>query len=157
MGATYKGFTGDSAVTLPVGEISAEAQKLIDVTRESFFKGIEAIEKTENPRLGDVGFAIQSYAEANGFSVVREYVGHGVGRELHEEPNVPNFGTAGRGTRIYPGMTLAIEPMINQGQRFVRTLQDGWTVVTEDGALSAHYEHSVAVTENGVILLTKVD
>ena len=157
VGATYKGFTGDSAVTLPVGEISAEAQKLIDVTRESFFKGIEAIEKTENPRLGDVGFAIQSYAEANGFSVVREFVGHGVGRELHEEPNVPNFGTAGRGTRIYPGMTLAIEPMINQGTRFVRTLKDGWTVVTEDGALSAHYEHSVAVTENGVILLTKVD
>ena len=157
VGATYKGFTGDSAVTLPVGEISVEAQKLIDVTRESFFKGIEAIEKTENPRLGDVGFAIQSYAEANGFSVVREFVGHGVGRELHEEPNVPNFGTAGRGTRIYPGMTLAIEPMINQGTRFVRTLKDGWTVVTEDGALSAHYEHSVAVTENGVILLTKVD
>ena len=157
VGASYKGFTGDSAVTLPVGEISQEAQKLIDVTRESFFKGIEAIEKTENPRLGDVGFAIQSYAEANGFSVVREYVGHGVGRELHEEPNVPNFGTAGRGTRIYPGMTLAIEPMINQGTRFVRTLKDGWTVVTEDGALSAHYEHSVAVTENGVILLTKVD
>ena len=157
VGASYKGFTGDSAVTLPVGEISREAQKLIDVTRESFFKGIEAIEKTENPRLGDVGFAIQSYAEANGFSVVREFVGHGVGRELHEEPNVPNFGTAGRGTRIYPGMTLAIEPMINQGQRFVRTLKDGWTVVTEDGALSAHYEHSVAVTENGVILLTKVD
>lgn len=157
VGASYKGFTGDSAVTLPVGEISKEAQKLIDVTRESFFKGIEAIEKTENPRLGDVGFAIQSYAEANGFSVVREFVGHGVGRELHEEPNVPNFGTAGRGTRIYPGMTLAIEPMINQGQRFVRTLKDGWTVVTEDGALSAHYEHSVAVTENGVILLTKVD
>ena len=157
VGATYKGFTGDSAVTLPVGEISAEAQKLIDVTRESFFKGIEAIEKTQNPRLGDVGFAIQSYAEANGFSVVREFVGHGVGRELHEEPNVPNFGTAGRGTRIYPGMTLAIEPMINQGARFVRTLRDGWTVVTEDGALSAHYEHSIAVTENGVILLTKVD
>jgi methionyl aminopeptidase len=157
VGASYKGFTGDSAVTLPVGEISAEAQKLIDVTRESFFKGIEAIEKTQNPRLGDVGFAIQSYAEANGFSVVREFVGHGVGKELHEEPNVPNFGTAGRGVRIYPGMTLAIEPMINAGLPQVKTLKDGWTVVTTDGSLSAHYEHSVAITENGVILLTKVD
>lgn len=157
VGASYKGFTGDSAATFGVGEISAEAQKLIDVTKESFFKGIEAIEKAETPRLGDIGYAIQTYAESNGFSVVREYVGHGVGKELHEEPNVPNFGTPGRGTRIYPGMTLAIEPMINAGERFVRTLKDGWTVVTQDGKLSAHYEHSVAVTENGVILLTKVD
>ena len=157
VGASYKGFTGDSAATFGVGEISAEAQRLIDVTRESFFKGIEAIERAETPRLGDIGFAIQSHAESNGFSVVREFVGHGVGRELHEEPNVPNFGTAGRGVRIYPGMTLAIEPMINAGSRNVRTLQDGWTVVTADSSLSAHYEHSVAVTENGVILLTKVD
>lgn len=157
VGATYKGFTGDSAVTIPVGDVSQEAKKLIDVTRESFFKGIEAIEKTENPRLGDIGFAIQNYAESNGFSVVREFVGHGVGKELHEDPNVPNFGTPGRGTRIYPGMTLAIEPMINAGEQFVRTLKDGWTVVTQDGSLSAHYEHSIAVTENGVILLTKVD
>ena len=157
VGATYKGFTGDSAVTIPVGEISEEAKKLIDVTRESFFKGIEAIEKAENPRLGDIGFAIQSHAESNGFSVVREFVGHGVGKELHEDPNVPNFGTAGRGVRIYPGMTLAIEPMINAGARNVRTLGDGWTVVTQDGSLSAHYEHSIAVTENGIILLTKVD
>lgn len=157
VGATYKGFTGDSAATFGVGEISAEAQRLIDVTRESFFKGIEAIEKTPTPRLGDVGFAIQDYAESNGFSVVREFVGHGVGKELHEEPNVPNFGTAGRGVRIYPGMTLAIEPMINAGLRQVKTLKDGWTVVTTDGSLSAHYEHSVAITENGVILLTKVD
>ncbi len=157
VGATYKGFTGDSAATFGVGEISAEAQRLIDVTRESFFKGIEAIEKTPTPRLGDVGFAIQDYAESNGFSVVREFVGHGVGKELHEEPNVPNFGTAGRGVRIYPGMTLAIEPMINAGLPQVKTLKDGWTVVTTDGSLSAHYEHSVAITENGVILLTKVD
>ena len=157
VGATYKGFTGDSAATFGVGEISAEAQRLIDVTRESFFKGIEAIEKTPTPRLGDVGFAIQNYAESNGFSVVREFVGHGVGKELHEEPNVPNFGTQGRGVRIYPGMTLAIEPMINAGLRHVKTLKDGWTVVTTDGSLSAHYEHSVAITENGVILLTKVD
>ena len=157
VGATYKGFTGDSAATFGVGEISEEAQRLIDVTRESFFKGIEAIEKTETPRLGDVGFAIQSHAESNGFSVVREFVGHGVGRELHEEPNVPNFGTQGRGTRIYPGMTLAIEPMINAGARNVKTLSDGWTVVTTDGKPSAHYEHSIAVTNNGIILLTKVD
>ena len=157
VGATYKGFVGDSAVTIPVGEISPEAQKLIDVTRESFFKGIEAIEKIATPRLGDIGYAIQSYAESNGFSVVREFVGHGVGKALHEEPNVPNFGTAGRGVRIYPGMTLAIEPMINAGTHLVRVLKDGWTVVTQDGALSAHYEHSVAVTDNGVILLTKVD
>ena len=157
VGATYKGFTGDSAATFGVGEISAEAQRLIDVTRESFFKGIEAIEKTPTPRLGDVGFAIQDYAESNGFSVVREFVGHGVGKELHEEPNVPNFGTAGRGVRIYPGMTLAIEPMINAGLPQVKTLKDGWTVVTTDGSLSAHYEHSVAITDNGVILLTKVD
>lgn len=157
VGATYKGFTGDSAATFPVGEISKEAQKLIDVTRESFFKGIEAIEGAQTPRLGDIGFAIQNYAESNGFSVVREFVGHGVGKELHEEPNVPNFGTQGRGVRIYPGMTLAIEPMINAGERYVRTLKDGWTVVTQDGGLSAHYEHSVAVTDNGVILLTKVD
>lgn len=157
VGAFYKGFTGDSAATFGVGEISEEAQRLIDVTSESFFKGIEAIEKTESPRLGDVGYAIQNHAESNGFSVVREFVGHGVGKELHEEPNVPNFGTQGRGVRIYPGMTLAIEPMINMGTHQVRMLNDGWGVVTADGKLSAHYEHSVAVTDNGVILLTKVD
>ena len=157
VGAYYKGFTGDSAATFGVGEISAEAQRLIDVTRESFFKGIEAIEKAENPRIGDIGHAVQTHAESNGYSVVREFVGHGVGKELHEEPNVPNFGTAGRGVRIYPGMTLAIEPMINMGTHQVRMLNDGWGVVTADGRLSAHYEHSVAITDNGVILLTKVD
>ena len=157
VGATYKGFTGDSAATFAVGEISPEAQRLIDVTRESFFKGIEAIEKTPTPRIGDIGFAVQSHAESNGFSVVREFVGHGVGAQLHEEPNVPNFGTAGRGVRIYPGMTLAVEPMINAGERNVKTLKDGGTVITTDGSLSAHYEHSIAVTDNGVILLTKVD
>ena len=157
VGAQYKGFTGDSAATFAVGEISAEAQRLIDVTRESFFKGIEAIEKAENPRIGDIGFAIQSYAEANGFSVVREYTGHGVGANLHEDPNVPNYGTQGRGVRIYPGMTLAVEPMINQGTPKVRVLSDKWTVVTADSMLSAHYEHSIAVTENGILLLTKVD
>ena len=157
VGAQYKGFTGDSAATFAVGEISQDAQRLIDVTRDSFFKAVEAIEKTQNPRIGDIGFAVQSYAEANGYTVVREYTGHGVGAELHEDPNVPNYGTAGRGVRIYPGMTLAIEPMINQGTPKVKVLHDGWTVVTADGKLSAHYEHSVAVTDNGVILLTKVD
>ena len=157
VGAQYKGFTGDSAATFAVGEISPEAQRLIDVTKQSFFEGIKAIENAQNPRIGDIGFAIQSYAEANGFSVVRVYTGHGVGASLHEDPNVPNYGTAGRGVRIYPGMTLAIEPMINQGTPKVRVLSDGWTVVTADAKLSAHYEHSIAVTENGIVLLTKVD
>lgn len=157
VGAFYKGFTGDSAATFAVGEISEGAQKLIDVTKESFFKGIEAIENTPNPRLGDLGFAIANHARSNGFSVVEEYTGHGVGAELHEDPNVPNYGTQGRGVRIYPGMTLAVEPMINEGTRHIRVLGDKWTVVTADGKLSAHYEHSIAVTDNGIILLTKVD
>ncbi len=157
VGAEWKGFTGDSAATFAVGEISENAKKLIEVTKESFFKGIEAIEKAENPRIGDLGFAIANYARSNGFSVVEEYTGHGVGAELHEDPNVPNYGTQGRGVRIYPGMTLAIEPMINEGTRHVRVLGDKWTVVTADGKLSAHYEHSIAVTNNGIVLLTKVD
>ena len=157
VGARWKGFTGDSAATFAVGEISDEAKKLIKTTEECFFKGIEAIEKAENPRVGDLGFAIASHARSNGFSVVEQYTGHGVGAELHEDPNVPNYGTQGRGVRIYPGMTLAIEPMINEGTEKVRVLKDGWTVVTADGKLSAHYEHSIAVTNNGIILLTKVD
>lgn len=157
VGASWHGFTGDSAATFAVGEISDEAKRLIDATEQSFYEGIRAIESIENPRIGDIGYAIQSYAEAQGYGVVREYTGHGVGAELHEDPNVPNYGTAGRGVRLYNGMTLAIEPMINQGTKNVRVLKDGWTVVTADGKLSAHYEHSVAITENGVILLTKVD
>ena len=157
VGAFYKGFTGDSAATFAVGEISDGAKKLIKVTEESFFKGIEAIEKAENPRIGDLGYAIASHARGNGFSVVEEYTGHGVGAELHEDPNVPNYGTQGRGVRIYPGMTLAVEPMINEGTCHVRVLGDKWTVVTVDGKLSAHYEYSIAVTNNGIILLTKVD
>ena len=157
VGAQWKGFTGDSAATFAVGEISDEARKLIKITEECFFKGIEAIEKAENPRVGDLGFAIASHARSNGFSVVEQYTGHGVGAELHEDPNVPNYGTAGRGVRIYPGMTLAVEPMINEGTEKVKVLKDGWTVVTADGKLSAHYEHSIAVTNNGIILLTKVD
>ena len=157
VGAYYKGFTGDSANTFAVGEISDKARKLIDVTRESFYKGIEAIENTPNPRLGDLGYAIAEHARNNGFSVVEQYTGHGVGAELHEDPSVPNCGTKGRGVRIYPGMTLAVEPMINEGTHMVKVLNDKWTVVTLDGGLSAHYEHSIAVTNNGVILLTKVD
>ncbi len=157
VGAQWKGFTGDSAATFAVGEISENAKKLIKTTEECFFKGIEAIEKTQNPRIGDLGYAIASHAHQNGFSVVEQYTGHGVGAELHEDPNVPNYGTQGRGVRIYPGMTLAIEPMINEGTEKVKVLKDGWTVVTADGKLSAHYEHSIAVTNNGIILLTKVD
>ena len=154
VGAEWKGFTGDSANTFAVGEISDEAKKLIEVTKESFFKGIEAIEKAENPRIGDIGYAIASYARGNGFSVVEEYTGHGVGAALHEDPNVPNFGTAGRGVRIYPGMTLAIEPMVNVGKGEVRVLSDGWTVVTKDGSLSAHYENTIVITDNGPMILT---
>lgn len=157
VGAEWHGFTGDSAATFAVGEISSEAQRLIDVTRESFFKAITALENTENPRVGDIGYAVESYVKENGFSVVRDFVGHGVGAKLHEDPNVPNYGTKGRGVRIYPGMTLAIEPMVNQGTHMVKMLSDGWGVVTADGMLSAHYEHSIAVTDNGIILLTKVD
>jgi methionyl aminopeptidase len=157
VGAMWHGFTGDSARTFPVGEISDEAKKLIEATKESFFRAVKAIEETEHPRIGDIGHAVQSYVEARGYSVVREFVGHGVGANLHEDPNVPNFGTAGRGVRIYPGMTLAIEPMVNQGTEKVRMLKDGWGVVTLDGKLSAHYENSIAITDNGVLILTKVD
>lgn len=156
VGAFYNGFTGDSAATFPVGEVSKEVLALIKATEESFYQGIKAIENAEHPRIGDIGNAIQSYVEERGYSVVREFTGHGVGANLHEDPNVPNYGTAGRGVRIYNGMTLAIEPMVNMGTHKVRVLKDGWTVVTEDGKLSAHYEHSIAVTENGIILLTKV-
>ncbi len=158
VGASWKGFTGDSAATFAVGEISDEAKNLIKATEESFYEAIKALENsTDVPRVGDIGYAIQSYVEARGYSVVREFTGHGVGANLHEDPNVPNYGIMGRGQRLYNGTTIAIEPMINAGTPKVRTLQDGWTVVTADGKLSAHYEHSVALTDNGVILLTKVD
>ena len=153
VGAMWHGFTGDSARTFAVGEISEEAKNLIEVTKQSFFEAVKAIEETEHPRIGDIGHAIQSYVEARGYSVVREFVG----ANLHEDPNVPNYGTAGRGVRIYPGMTLAIEPMINVGTEKVRMLGDGWGVVTADGKLSAHYENSIAVTDNGVINLTLID
>jgi methionyl aminopeptidase len=154
VGALYKGFNGDMARTIPVGRISAEAQRLIETTKRSFECGVEAF-RVGN-RIGDIGHAIQSCVEADGFSVVRRYIGHGVGRELHEEPEVPNFGTAGRGVRLAVGMTLAIEPMVNVGRYEVKEMPDGWTVKTADGTLSAHYENSVALTENGPVILTAV-
>ena len=152
VGAYYKGYHGDCAATFTVGQVSEEAQRLVDVTKQSFFKGIAAI--GEGKRIGDIGHAIQSYVESNGFSVVREYIGHGIGKNLHEDPEVPNYGAAGHGQRIRPGMTIAIEPMVNQGNWRVRVLNDKWTVVTIDGKLSAHYENTVAVTEHGVLILT---
>lgn len=155
VGAYYRGYHGDSANTFAVGKISATAQQLIDVTKQSFERGVAAI--VAGARLGDIGAAVQAHAEANGFSVVRKFVGHGIGSQLHEAPDVPNYGTAGRGVRLYPGMTIAIEPMINVGGYDVKILEDGWTVLTVDGSLSAHYEHTVAITENGVELLTKVN
>lgn len=155
VGATYHGFVGDSANTFGVGRISPEAQALIDCTRNSFYKGAEQFR--EGNRIGDIGHAVQKYCEERGYGVIRKYVGHGVGRELHEAPDVPNYGTPGRGPRLVTGMTIAIEPMVSAGSYEVRELRDGWTVVTADGSLTAHYEHSVALTEEGVILLTRVD
>ena len=155
VGAFIGGYHGDSANTFAVGKISDVAHKLIEVTKRSFELGVAAI--TENGRLGDIGAAIDGYVVANGFSTVKKYVGHGVGRDLHEDPNVPNFGTAGRGARLCRGMVIAIEPMVNVGSPEVKELSDGWTVKTRDGSLSAHYEHTVAITENGPELLTKIN
>ena len=154
VGALYRGYHGDSAKTFAVGRVSSEASRLIERTRECFYRGVA--KAVAGNRIGDVGHAVQTCAEEAGFSVVREYVGHGVGSHLHEEPNVPNYGTEGRGCRLYAGMTIAIEPMVNAGSAGVRVLPDGWTVVTSDGRLSAHYEHTVAVTDDGPVLLTDV-
>lgn len=154
-GAFYKGFHGDAARTFFCGKVSAEAQKLERVTRESFFEGIKYA--TIGNRIGDISSAVQKYVEESGFSVVRNYVGHGVGKNLHEDPEVPNFGKAGKGPRLYEGMTLAIEPMVNVGTYEVEVLDNDWTVVTLDGKLSAHYENTVALTENGVEILTATD
>ena len=154
VGALYRGYHGDSAKTFAVGRVSAEATALMERTKECFYRGVA--KAVVGNRIGDVGHAVQSCAEEAGFSVVREYVGHGVGSQLHEEPNVPNYGTEGRGCRLYAGMTIAIEPMVNAGSAGVRVLPDGWTVVTSDGRLSAHYEHTVAVTDDGPVLLTDV-
>ena len=154
VGALYRGYHGDSAKTFAVGRVSAEATALMERTKECFYRGVA--KAVVGNRIGDVGHAVQACAEEAGFSVVREYVGHGVGSHLHEEPNVPNYGTEGRGCRLYAGMTIAIEPMVNAGSAGVRVLPDGWTVVTSDGRLSAHYEHTVAVTDDGPVLLTDV-
>ena len=155
VGAFYKGFHGDSSRTIAVGNVSEEAKRLIEVTRKSFFDGVAAV-KTGN-RMGDVGSAIQRCVEGAGYSVVRRYIGHGVGRELHESPEVPNFGTQGRGVRLCAGMTLAIEPMVNIGSEEVYELPDGWTVKTRDRSLSAHYENTIALTSEGVVITTLVD
>ena len=153
VGAFYRGYHGDCAASFPVGEISDEAKDLIEVTRECFFQAVNAAE-APGARLGDIGHAVQSYAEVHGCGVVREYVGHGVGQKLHEDPEVPNYGSAGHGVRLSAGMTIAIEPMINAGTHEVRTLANRWTVVTKDGKLSSHYENTVALTKNGVWILT---
>ena len=152
VGALYEGFHGDCAATFACGAISTEAQKLIDVTKQSFFEGIRFAKRGN--RVQDISHAIQTYVESNGFSVVRSIVGHGVGRQLHEEPEVPNFGNPGRGPRLVPGMTLAIEPMVNAGVYDVKVLKDGWTTVTADGKLSAHYENTVLITDGEPEILT---
>ncbi len=152
VGAIYQGYHGDGAVTIPVGKVSPTAQKLLDVTYKSLMAGIE--KALLHNRLTDISHAVQAYAEPCGFSVVRDYVGHGIGREMHEAPQIPNFGPAGRGPKLKKGMALAIEPMVNIGTYEVETLEDGWTVVTKDRALSAHFEHTVVITENGPEILT---
>ena len=152
VGAFYKGFHGDCAATFACGAISTEAQKLIEVTKQSFYEGMKFA--TKGKRVQDISHAIQTYVESNGFSVVRSFVGHGVGRKLHEEPEVPNFGNPGRGPRLIPGMTIAVEPMVNVGVADVRILKDGWTVVTADGKLSAHYENTVLITDGEPEILT---
>ena len=151
-GACYRGYHGDNAYAFPCGSISAEAQRLLDATRESLYEGIK--QATVGNRIGDIGSAVQEYVEARSYSVVRKYVGHGVGAKLHEDPNVPNYGTKGKGIRLLPGMTIAIEPMVNEGTHHTRVLGDKWTVVTVDGRLSAHFEHTIAITPDGPKILT---
>ena len=152
VGAYYKGFHGDCAATFPCGAVSAQAQRLIDVTKQSFFEGLAFVKPGH--RVSDISHAIQTYVESNGYSVVRAFVGHGVGAQLHEEPEVPNFGAPGHGPRLLPGMTLAIEPMVNMGTHEVRVLKDRWTTVTADGKLSAHYENTVLITDGEPEILT---
>lgn len=152
LGAVFEGYNGDNAATFAVGAVSDTAKRLIEATRESLYEGIKAA--VAGGRIGDIGNAISSYVEAKGFSVVREFVGHGIGAKLHEEPEVPNYGTAGKGIRLMPGMTIAIEPMINAGLPGVKTLSDGWTVVTRDGSLSAHFEHTVLISSDGPQIMT---
>ncbi|MGN0447700.1 MAG: type I methionyl aminopeptidase [Acutalibacteraceae bacterium] len=154
LGAKINGYNGDNAATFAVGEISEEAKRLMDTTRESLYEAIKVA--VPGGKIGDIAYAVQSYCEQRGYGVVREYTGHGVGKALHEDPSVPNFGTAGRGVRLLPGMTIAIEPMINQGTARVKVLPDGWTVKTLDAKLSAHFEHTVAITKDGPVILTQV-
>lgn len=155
VGAFYNGFHGDNAATFGAGRVSAEAQALMDATRESLYEGIKMA--TAGNRVGDIGAAVQRYVEMRGYSVVRQFVGHGVGTNLHEDPSVPNFGTPGRGPKLMPGMTLAIEPMVNAGTHEVSILGDGWTTVTKDGRLSAHFEHTIAITPSGPVIMTDPD
>lgn len=154
IGSIYDGYYGDAASTYPVGAISDDAKKLIEVTRDSFYEGLKFCK--EGFRLSDISHAIQKYVEDNGFSIVRDYVGHGIGANMHEDPQIPNFGPAGKGPRLRSGMALAIEPMVNMGTYKVKTLLDNWTVVTLDGKLSAHYEHTLIITEDEPLLLTKL-
>lgn len=153
LGAALDGYNGDNAATFACGDISAEAKRLIDTTRESLYEGIS--KACAGNRIGDIGAAIQNYVESKGCSVVRKYVGHGIGTALHEAPEVPNYGISGRGIRLIPGMTLAIEPMVNAGGFDVKVLPDGWTVLTKDGSLSAHFEHTIAITADGPVIMTK--
>ena len=153
LGAKVHGYNGDNAATFACGKISEQAQRLMDTTRESLYKAIEMA--VPGNKIGDIAWAVQDYCEQRGYGVVREYTGHGVGRELHEDPSVPNYGKAGRGVRLLPGMTLAIEPMINEGTAAIRQMPDGWTVKTADHKLSAHFEHTVAITNDGPVILTK--
>ncbi len=152
LGAKFEGYHGDNAATFACGDISREAQRLMDTTQESLYEGIKAA--CAGGRIGDIGSAIQRYVEAAGFSVVRKFVGHGVGTELHEAPEVPNFGIPNRGVRLMPGMTLAIEPMVNVGSYDVKIMPDGWTVLTKDGSLSAHFEHTIVITPDGPQIMT---
>ncbi len=154
LGAELEGYNGDNAATFAAGKISSEAQRLCDVTKESLYEGIS--KALAGGRLGDIGWAIQNYCEQRGYGVVRSFTGHGIGRKVHEDPSVPNYGTPGRGVRLLPGMTIAIEPMINQGVPGVKTMSDGWTVKTADGKLSAHFEHTIAITSNGPVILTEL-
>ena len=154
IGAIISGFCGDAAITVPVGEVDAEVEKLIEVTEQSLYTGIE--QAMAGNRLSDISHSIQTYAERHGYGVVRDFVGHGIGRNMHEDPQVPNYGLPGRGPRLKAGMTLAIEPMINAGTHEVKTLGDNWTVVTADGKRSAHFEHTIAITADGPEILTKL-
>ena len=154
IGTFYEGFNGDAARTVAVGDVDSDTQNLLDTTEQSLQEGIK--QAVEGNHLTDISNAVQSYVESRGFSIVREYVGHGIGRDMHEDPQIPNFGPPGRGPRLKTGMTLAIEPMVNVGGFKVKTLSDGWTVVTKDGSLSAHFEHTIAITDDGPLILSKI-